>query len=93
MSRLPVPLLGFPNERLYGHGLLEIKHGPKTFFVGQAFSYEGKYVVFVQPDQQSFYYDSLLLVYTHIHNAIEEMKDAEHREADTVTGENVERHP
>lgn len=91
MVKLPVPLLGFPNERLYGEGLLEIKAGAKTFFV-EAYTDQGLYLLFTQPDKTNAYYDNLLLVYTHIHNAIEEMKDAEHRQADAGSGENVERH-
>lgn len=92
MPRLPVPLLGFPNERSDRAGLLEVKAGPKTFFVEESYSRPGHYLVFVQPGRRTFYYDNLLLVYTHINNAIEEMKDAEHRQADAGSGENVERH-
>ena len=92
MPSFPMPLLGFPNERLYGGGLLEIKAGAKTFFVEEFYTHPGQYMVMTQPDKTHVYYDNLLLVYTHINNAIEEMENAEHRQADAGSGENVERH-
>ena len=93
MVKLPVPLLGFPNECLYGEWLLEVKAGAKTFFVEEFCTHPGQYMVMTQPDKTHAYYDSLLLVYTHINNAIEEMENAERSKADTGTRENVERHP
>lgn len=95
MSRLPVPLLGFPNERMFGEGLYECRHGHRTFFVeeGTYWGHGGYYQLFIQPEKETIYYDNILMVYTHIHNAIEEMENAERSQVDASSGENVERHP
>lgn len=94
MTRLEIPMFGLPNENMYDKGLYECSYGGVTFFVenGEEWGHPGEYLVFVQPGKRTYFYDNTLLVYTHIHNAIEELKNAEHREADTGTGQDVERH-